>query len=403
MVDISERMWLGDEDIFEKVIQSVRLPEGITLRDCTLREGEQAADIVFSVEDKIEIAERLKAIGITRIQAGMPGRLEIDKKAFQKLSENKISVEALILAYGFKWKDEIDVAISVGASAVDIVFPCSEYRLKGVMNLSKRQMLDTCQEAIMYAKKQGTEVVFTPVDATRASLQFLREVGKMAVEAGADTLVVADTVGIAIPETMKLIVSSLSGLGIKLGVHTHNDLGLGLANAITAAQSGATLVDVCISGLAERAGGVALDEFVVVVQELLKKPLGIKTEMLYELSKFVERITGFPTPRTKPLVGDQAFAHKSDTHIQAVMKYMPGFQGIDPQLVGQKLQVVLGNLSGPFAIKTKAQNLGIRLEEASINEIAAAVREKALKVRRALRDDEFTEIVSKFILKSNGD
>jgi isopropylmalate/homocitrate/citramalate synthase len=148
--------------------------------------------------------------------------------------------------------------------------------------------------------------------------------------------------------------------------------------------------------LAERAGGVALDEFVVVVQELFGQPLGIKTEELYLLSKFVEKITNFPIPRTKPLVGDQAFAHKSDTHIQAVSKYMPGFQGINPELVGRKIEVVLGNVSGPFAIKAKALELGLKLEEDHIAEIVKLVREKAEENRRALTNQEFVDIASRF-------
>jgi len=397
-----ERVWIKSKELFEGVIKSDQFPESIAVRDCTLREGEQAADIVFSVEDKLQIAERLESIGIRRIQVGMPGRSEIDKNVFERLKGSKISREAFILAYGLKWKEEIDQAISVGASSVDIVMPCSEYRLKEIMNLSQEEMLRISQEAIIYGKNNGLNVSFVPSDTTRASLKFLQEIGQMAAQSGADFLFVADTVGVATPETMRLIVRSLRDLGVKLGVHAHNDLGLGLANAIAAVQEGAVVVDVCINGLGERAGGVALDEFVVVVQELFCQPLGIKTESLYALSKFVESLTGFSIPPTKPLVGSQAFAHKLDTHIQGVSKYMPAYQGINPQVVGRKIDVILGNLSGPFAIRKKAQDLQISLEEENIDKIVQIVRNSASSLKRALTDAEFIDIASGFMKPQKG-
>lgn len=389
-----EKFWLGPTDLVKELMKSISLPESIILRDCTLREGEQAADITLSVDDKVHMAKRLEAIGITRIQGGMPGRSDIDKKVFERLNDVKLLVDATILAYTLNWKEEIDAAISLKAKSVDIVFPCSEYRLKKVMNLSQNQMLNICRECIVYAKEKGLRVSFGPSDTTRTSLKFLREIGEMAVETGADNLTIADTVGVAIPETMRLIVRTLRDLRIELGVHTHNDIGLALANALAAVQEGARVVDVTVNGLGERAGGVALDEFVVVAQEILGRPLGIKTEELYELSKFFEELTGFSIPPTKPLIGNQAFAHKLDTHIQGVMKYMPAYQGLNPELIGRKVNVVIGNLSGPFAIKTKAQELGIEIKEDSVDKITESVRKKSIELRRALRDKEFIAIVS---------
>jgi isopropylmalate/homocitrate/citramalate synthase len=137
-----------------------------------------------------------------------------------------------------------------------------------------------------------------------------------------------------------------------------------------------------------------LDECIIVLQEVLGQPLGIKTEKLYELSKFVEEVTRFPVPPTNPLVGRQAFTYKFDTHLEAVLKSVSAFQAINPQIVGRNIEMALGTTSGSFAVRAKANELGIKLDERKVDEIVALVRHKALELRRALTDGEFRDIIS---------
>ncbi len=394
---MSERVWRGPEELLESEKKVANYAKDIIIRDCTLREGEQAADITFSVDDKLQIAHKLEEIGIKHIQVGMPGRSEIDRAVFEKLRSSQTLIEALIIAYAPNWKEEIDAAVAAGAQLVDIVFPSSEYRLTGVMNLSQDEMLVICRRIVAYAKQKGLDVSFGPTDGTRTSIQFLRRIGKMVVEEGADCLNISDTVGIATPEVIKNIVRNLRDLDIKLAIHAHNDIGLALANSLAAVQEGVNVVDVCVNGLGDRSGNLALDEFVVVQQEVLGYPLGIKTEGLYELSQLVGKRTRFPVAPTKPLMGRQAFSYKFDTHVEAVTKSMPSFQGINPQLVGRNIEVVLGTTSGPSAIRVKSKELGIVLDERRMKEIVALVKQKALELRRALNDQEFREIVAQFL------
>jgi 2-isopropylmalate synthase len=264
--------------------------------------------------------------------------------------------------------------------------------------MSREQMLERVVEATKYTMNRGVIVTFALVDTTRTDLEFAKKVVTSVVEAGADRVAVADTVGAARPEAMRLLVAELVACaGVPVRVHCHNDYGLALANSLVAVEAGASIIDVAVNGLGERSGNAALDELVVALEILYDIRTGIRIDRLYELSHYVEKMTDVPLPFNKPLVGNNAFAHKLDMHAMRVIEYPPLYETINPSLVGNRRVFPLGEHSGPFTIKLKLTDLGLSASDAQIEEIVARVADVLSKKEAPLTDAEFAQLAEEVL------
>lgn len=387
---------MSNFNLVEPVLREMAIAPNIMIKDCTLREGEQASEVSLGLKDKLILAHKLDEAGIHQIQGGYPGRSKIDKETIQTMKREgmRARVEALVQVFQKDWKEQIDAAVESGADVIGLMYPASDIRLQYVQKTDRHGMLKRSVESVGYAKKSGKIVGFAPVDTTRTELEFLKEVYTAVQEAGAQIVSVADTAGAISPAGIKFLVRELvKVVKIPISVHCHNDFGLALANAVSAVEAGATMVDGTVGGLGERAGNVCLDELIVALQVLYGLDLGIKMGILSELTELAFQLMGLRIPQNKPLVGEHAFAHKLDAHVQGVMSYPFCYETISPALVGNKRKLVIGKYSGPFIIRMKLKDLGLSVADDQIPQIIREVEKKAIEKKGSLTDEEFRKIV----------
>lgn len=372
-------------------------PARVTIADVTLREGEQAAQVSFSLEEKLALARRLDAIGVGQIEVGWPGKVAQDREALRILKEEGLQsqTQALAALYGDEWPAEVDAALASGADVVALLHATSDVRLQHSEHLTRDEVLARAVEAIAYATGQGATIAFTPVDAPRTDLTFLEQIVRATVEAGAERIIVPDTVGGAGPEAMHLLVTRVcSWVSVPVHVHCHNDFGVAVANALAAVRAGASIVDASVNGLGERSGNPRLDELAVALEVLYGVDTGIDLAGLTDLSRFVSDVTGLPLPFNKPLVGEYAFSHKLDLHVRRVLEYPAVFEAIPPELVGNERVIPLGRHAGSFIIRLKLDELGLQADNEQVSRLVALVEERAVASKRAVSDAEFAELAN---------
>src|SRR4030043_565436 len=228
-------------------------PTCIRIFDTTLRDGEQSPGVSLTFDDKIEIARQLSMLGVDTIEAGFPISSEGEKKAIKEIS--KAGVKAEIFALARANRNDIDAAIECDVDTVHTFIPTSPVQMKYAVGLTPEQVLAATADSVEYVKKHGLKCEFSPMDATRSELKFLKQVCQAAEKAGMDRLNVPDTVGIMVPRTMRKLIEDLRKIvNVTISVHCHDDFGMAVANSLAAVEAGATQVPPTINGLGERAG-----------------------------------------------------------------------------------------------------------------------------------------------------
>jgi isopropylmalate/homocitrate/citramalate synthase len=372
-----------------------RLPASVTVADVTLREGEQGSEASFTLEEKIGLALRLDQIGVRQIEVGWPGKSALDRDALRLLRQKgmKAKTQALVQIYQPDWKWQVDATLDSGPDIIGLLHPTSELRLKWTDKLTHQEVIDRCLEAIAYTRNRGAIVALTPTDVTRTDLDFLKQLVTAAVEAGAARINLPDTVGVIMPGAFGYLVRQVvETVPVPVHVHCHNDFGLALANVLAAVEAGASIVDAAVNGLGERAGNPSLDEVAAALELFYGLDTGINLSELYALSREVEALSGVAIPLLKPLLGDNAFAHKLDVHLRGVLTFAPLFEGISPALVGNRRRIPVSRHAGPFVIQVRLQELGFAPGEGQVNQVLAKVREVVAKRKASLTDEEFQAI-----------
>jgi len=383
-----------------QVLAGLKLPTKVAINDATLREGEQAAEVSFSLGEKTALAHRLDEIGVAEIEVGWPNRSSLDREALRILKKEglRAQTQALAAIYGQEWRREVDASVECGADIVSLLHATSDIRLEHAEKMTREQVLARSVEAVQYAAGRGPLISYSPTDATRTDLDFLKELVMETVAAGAERIAISDTVGAASPGAMRFLISQVTQwVDVPVQVHCHNDFGLALANTLAAVEGGATIVDATVNGLGERNGNAALDEVAVGLKFLYGIDTGLKLDELFALSRYVQEITGVPLPFNKPLVGDNAFVHKLDIHVKRVMSYAPLFEPLPPETVGNRRIIPLGRDTGSFVVGLKLKERGLDADEKQIEEIVSEVRELALEKKASLTEDEFLIIVKEIL------
>lgn len=292
------KFYPGEHNDF--VRQSMNLPKNVLINDVTLREGEQAADVDFSMKDKIEIVKKLGELGVRQVQCGYPGRSKIDWETIKMIKAEKIPIKTEAIAQVFQkdWKEQIDTCISCQPDSLDLMYPSSPYRLKYVQKVSEEEMVKRSVEAVKYAANRGVLVRFAPTDSARTRVPFLLEIYERVIEAGAERITLADTAGNLTPTSTRYLVGEITKkFRVPLQIHCHNDYGLATANTLAAFEAGASILDASINGYGERAGNTTLDELVVALHVFYGVDLGIRLHLLTSLSQYLETLSGVPLPR----------------------------------------------------------------------------------------------------------
>jgi 2-isopropylmalate synthase len=392
----------GTESLGRRVMDThvdLSLPATVIINDATLREGEQAGEVRFTLEEKVDLARRLDEIGVGEIEIGWPNRSALDREALRLLRKGGLQARTGVLAVVARsdWRTEVDASIESGADIVSLIQGTSDIRME-VTKTSRAAVLDRAVEAVRYAVGRGSLVVYSPTDTTRTDIGFLRELIEAAAAEGAERIAISDTVGVANPGMMRDLIHKIcQWVDLPVQVHCHNDFGLGLANTLASVEGGATIVDATVNGLGERSGNAALDEVAVALKQFYGIETGVQLGQMVALSRYVEEITGVPLPFNKPLVGDYAFAHKLDIHVRHVMDHPPLIEPLPPQTVGNRRVIALGRDTGPYMVEVKLQQHGLDATALQIERIVDRVKRLAAEKNAALTEREFLMIAEEIL------
>ena len=355
--------------------------------DTTLRDGEQSPGISLDAKEKLEIAEQLARLNVDYIEAGFPVASEGDFEAVRQIAEQVHG--PVIAALSRTHLSDVDrcwEALKVADRArIHVFISTSPSHMENMLKMNEAQVVAETRAGVARARSFTDDVEFSPQDATRTPLDFMIEVLQAAVDAGATTLNVPDTVGYGIPWDFGALISyvrkNVSGAYV-ISTHCHNDLGLATANSLAGVQAGARQVEVCVNGLGERAGNAALEEVVMAVKirpdQFPGIVTGIRTEELARTSRMVSRLTGYPIQYNKAVVGRNAFTHESGIHQHGVLADRSTYEIIDAETVGQKSsQIVLGKHSGRHAFSESLVKMGINIHGDALNSAFKRFKELA--------------------------
>jgi len=383
------------------------LPGGkkIKLHDVTLRDGEQQTAVVFRREEKVAIAKQLDAVGAHRIEAGMPAVSEQDKAAISDIAN--LGLKAEIFAFGRCIPEEVAVVKACGCKGIVVEIPASDHLIERAYGWTFDRAMKSSIDTTLAAKEAGLYTVFFTIDSTRTELNRLIDiVDQVATEGHMDAFTIADTFGVTTPEAVYFAVKKvIERLKKPVEIHCHQDFGLGVANSIYALAAGASVAHTTVTGLGERAGNVPMEDVVMALLCLYGLDLGIKTEKLCELSRFVMEKAKVTQPPNRPIVGDKLYEVESGIIAGWVrlaranwpLEYVP----FSPELVGQKpVSIVLGKNSGPPSMLEWCEKLGVTATEEERMAMLAKVKAKSFEKKDLLTDDEFKAIVEQVLQKA---
>ncbi|MBI2881017.1 MAG: hypothetical protein HYY21_05485 [Candidatus Tectomicrobia bacterium] len=387
--------WVGPLNYAEEVRGRLDLPDRVEIHDVTLRDGEQTPGVVFRIEEKLEIARALDDLGVDRIEGGMPAVSAEDAKAIEEMA--RMGLRARLMAFCRATPADVDLSLKLGADGVIIEIPCGLPKLKyQFAKWSERDVIDRSVETVAHAKAAGLYTVYFPYDTTRADLGFLdRLLGEVMGRGAPDSVGVVDTMGCLLPRAMEVLIRRVrERTGVPVEVHTHNDLGMGIATTLAAVGAGARVVHASVNGLGERSGNAALDEVAVGLRALYGLPSNVRFEKLGEVSRLVQRLSGYPLALNKPLTGLNTFTRESGIGIDMLYERPLAMFSVAPAFVGNRPRVVLGKKSGATSIRVKLEETGLEPEgEEKIQAVLAEVKRRSIERKALIEDEEFREIV----------
>jgi 2-isopropylmalate synthase len=375
----------------------------IRIFDTTLRDGEQAPGCSMTLSEKLRVAKALSELRVDIIEAGFPAASPGDFESVRAIADrnfgpticglarcNPADIEKVYEAV--KGADNHRIHVFVATSAIH-----REHKLK----MAKEEIIKSAVEAVKLAREFVDDVEFSPEDASRTELAYLAEVVTAAIEAGATTVNIPDTVGYTVPAEFDRLFRYLKDNvpeidDVVLSVHCHNDLGMAVANSLAAVNAGARQIECTINGIGERAGNCSLEEAVMAIKtraEFFGLDTGIDTTRLYPTSRLVSNITGMHPPRNKAIVGENAFAHEAGIHQHGMLQHASTYEIMRPEDVGiSKSNLVLGKHSGRHAFRDRLVELGFELDEFETNRAFQEFKRLADK-KKDIYDGDLESIV----------
>jgi len=347
----------------------------VEIYDTTLRDGTQGEGVSFSVADKLRVAEKLDAFGVHYVEGGWPGSNPKDIEFFNQAAKRKWK-NARIAAFGSTRRKKIDakddpqvkLLIDAKTPVVTIFGKTWLLHVKEVLRTTPKENLAMIADTIAFLKKNGRKVIYDAehaLDGYKDDPEYAMATWKAAEEAGADFVVLCDTNGGTLPsEVAEITAAARKELSCEVGIHTHNDIGLAVANAIAAVEQGATHVQGTVNGYGERTGNCNLISAIPNISLKMSRrsiPKG-RIKKLRDLSRFVDEVANLIPDRRQPWVGGTAFAHKGGMHVNAVQKVAHSFEHTNPDVVGNQRRILVSDLAGRSNIVMKAQEMGIRID-----------------------------------------
>ncbi len=389
-------------------------PNYVRIFDTTLRDGEQSPGATMTSAEKLQIARALARMGVDVIEAGFPAASPDDLEAVRRIAIEVGNPDPrrnghrvpIIAGLARAVKSDIDAAWEAVRHAarprIHTFLATSPIHMKYKLRMTPREVVQRVREMVAYAKSLTDDVEFSPEDAGRSDPEFLYEVLAAAIEAGATTLNIPDTVGYTTPEEfyrlIKGIIDNTPGIEkVIVSVHCHNDLGLATANTLAGLMAGARQAEVTINGIGERAGNTALEEVVMALRvrhDVYGLETGIDTTQIVRVSQMVARITGMAVQPNKAIVGANAFAHEAGIHQDGMLKHQQTYEIMRPEMVGwPKSRLVLGKHSGRHALRVRLEELGYRLSREELDQVFQDFKRLADR-KKTVTDADLIALVS---------
>src|SRR3989440_5137506 len=382
------------------------MPDGgvasVRFFDTTLRDGEQAPGIALTAAEKLEVAEQLARLGVDVIEAGFPASSPGEFEAVRRIAG---TVKGTVVAALCRANDgDIDRAWEAirdaQAARLHVFISTSSVPLTSILRMSERDVVEATRASVRRARSLTEDVEFSAQDATRTEAEFLMEVYRVAVEEGATTINVPDTVGYALPHEFGELVAMVRDAvpdDVVVSVHCHNDLGLAVANSMAGVANGARQVEVAVNGIGERAGNCSLEEIAMIVRtrgQALGLSHGLHLREIARTSRLVSMLTGYPVQPNKAVVGANAFAHESGIHQHGVLMNRATYEIMDPVEIGlDGNRIVLGKHSGRHAFGETLARLGFDLERDALDRVFVRFKELADR-KLELTDADLEAIVA---------
>ncbi len=379
----------------------------IEILDTTLRDGEQTPGVRFSLSHKIEIAKQLCRLGVDAIEAGFPASSKGDFDAVEAIAREVKGAGVQALARCIK--NDIDVAAKALKDAEDpiihVFLATSPIHLEYKLKMTPEEALGQIKTAVSYAKSLGVTVQFSPEDATRSDRDYLCRAVECALEAGADIINIPDTVGYTVPheysDLITYLINNVPSLSkAKLSVHCHNDLGLAVANSISAIMAGAARVECAVNGIGERAGNASLEEIVMALRtrrDFCGCDTRVNSKEILRTSRMVSSLAGYDVALNKAIVGQNAFAHESGIHQHGMLNHRETYEIMAPEDIGaDKSTMILGKLSGRHAYSERLTTLGYALDTKGVDATFNRFKEIADK-KIAVTDSDIRAIVNEYL------
>ncbi len=350
------------------------LSDKLIIFDTTLRDGEQAPGIALSPDDKVAIAHQLARLQVDVVEAGFAASSPGDFEAVSRIAAEVPG--PVIASLARTHPDDIDRAAEALQAAerkrIHVFISTSQIHREQMLRMSEEDVLKAITESVKRAKGYCDDVEFSPQDATRTHPDFVIESCRRAVAAGATTINIPDTVGYAVPSDFVALMERVYGEvrggneDVIISTHCHNDLGLAVANSLSAIQAGARQIEGAINGLGERAGNTSTEEIIMAVktrEDYFGVEVGADTTQIFETSRLVAQLTGYPIQYNKAIVGRNAFAHESGIHQHGVLRHRETYEIMDPTSIGHASAIVLGKHSGRAAFADALTKMGLSLED----------------------------------------
>ena len=380
------------------------MSEKIYIFDTTLRDGEQAPGFSMNIDEKLRLATQIAKLNVDVIEAGFPIASDGDFEAVREVSK-AIKGGPVIAGLCRVKKKDIDRAWEALQHAekgrIHTFVATSDIHMEYKLKKTKEEVLQSAVEAVQYARTLTDDVEFSTEDAARSDIDFLCKIVEAVIDAGAGTVNIPDTVGYAIPSefgaTIKHIMENVPNVNqARISVHCHNDLGLSVANSLSAIQNGARQVECTINGIGERAGNASLEEIVMSIKtrkDCLRHYTTINTEEIYKASKLLSSITGVYVQPNKAIVGENAFAHEAGIHQDGVLKERRTYEIMTPESIGlSKSSLVLGKHSGRHAFSNRLKELGFDLTPDELEKAFTRFK-KLADMKKEIFDEDLETIV----------
>ncbi|MFZ9652804.1 MAG: 2-isopropylmalate synthase [Steroidobacteraceae bacterium] len=380
----------------------------VLILDTTLRDGEQSPGCSMTQPEKLRVAKALAELGVDVIEAGFPAASPGDFDAVNAVAREVQG--PIICGLARCNRGDIEKAAKALRDAprhrIHVFLATSAIHREFKLNMAKDEIIRTAVEGVKIARELCEDIEFSPEDASRTELEFLAQVVEAAIDAGATTVNIPDTVGYTVPhefaELFRYLRKNVRNIDkARLSVHCHDDLGMAVANSLMAVVAGARQIECTINGIGERAGNCSLEEVVMAMrtrEAFFNARTGINTQRLYPVSRLVSSITGMPIPRNKAVVGENAFAHESGIHQHGMLKNASTYEIMRPQDVGlSRSSLVLGKHSGRHALRERIRELGFEVDDTEFTRVFEEFKALADKKKELFDGD-----IEALVLRSEG-